>query len=282
MRAIRLVLACVIAWGMQAGVSFAENDWWDHWSGPGPFRGLFVTYRYLCLSNTSDDPDFRKTIADEKPQVRHTLLSPIDRTASWLGAFSKTPKFNDVLRAQTEQEQRTATTEDRLKEARLKEARLKAQAIVDCKSDEKVRGYLFATYRRAVSIHNDLVAVTPDLRTNGQVHVHGVDVGYVDRFSRSFDVSLAFGYYNISGRAFDSFQRPSFSPLLEYSPLAGVVEGEKGHIVKFIVGGTYWFKELNAQQFCNRPIATCKDPTWHAGPEFIPRIGFLFDFSILN
>jgi hypothetical protein len=260
MRAKRVALACLIAWGLQSGVSFAENDWWDKWSGPGPFRGLFVTYRYLCLSDTSNDP--------ENPQVRYTWLRLTDRTASLLGAFSKSPMLQDVLAAQT----REGKAQDPVK----------AQAIVDCKSDKKVRSYLFATYRRAVSIHNDLVAVTPDLKTNREVHVQGVDLGYVDRFSRSFDMSLAVGYYHISGKAFDSFYRPSFTSLLEYSPLAGVVEGEKGHIVKFIVGGTYWFKELKAQQFCNRPIATCTDPAWHAGPEFIPHIGFLFDFSLLN
>ncbi len=43
-----------IAWGMQAGASFAAADWWDHLSGPGPFRGTYLEARFLCVSNLTD------------------------------------------------------------------------------------------------------------------------------------------------------------------------------------------------------------------------------------
>ncbi len=70
-RAIQCVVAFGIAWLLQVGVCFAEMDWFDRASGPGPFKGFFLHYRFLGVAKVDED-------------VHFVPLAPWDRTATAL------------------------------------------------------------------------------------------------------------------------------------------------------------------------------------------------------
>src|SRR5689334_13088368 len=148
-RTLRCIVAFGVAWSLQAGVSFAESDWLDRASGPGPFKGLFFHYRFLCVSK--GEPQTAQAI--QKGDIHLQGLTPFDRTASALhlvGAlFDKQPV--DLNNAEKE----TA-----------------------CKSDNRfVRGYFEIVYNRMASVSNDLVEGGP------QVHILSYEAAYVSRVS---------------------------------------------------------------------------------------------------
>lgn len=255
-KAIRCIVAFGIAWSLQAGVSFAESDWLDRASGPGPFKGFYLHYRFLCLPKTTDN------------QLTFRWLTPWDRTASALNAPITAVRL--ARRATLQQESTTADGA--------------------CKTDMGVRGYFELTYRRAVSQANDLVA------QHSQVHVAGYEIAYIDRFSRAFDFSLGTGlnWFDSSSTswfrpwdaddeslAFKSFRRISVTPSIVFSPLATAGEGPRAHLIRIQAGATVFLRGFHAQDFCNG-TATCLDPTWQThGADVIPMVRAIVDGSLL-
>jgi hypothetical protein len=238
-------------------VSFAESDWLDRASGPGPFKGFYLHYRFLCLPKTTDN------------QLTFKWLTPWDRTASALNAPVTAVRLARGATLQTE----SKTADDA------------------CKSDTGVRGYFELTYRRAVSLENDVVA------NHSQVHLVSYEVAYVERFSRAFDFSLGTGLNYIDPRrrgwdgeldtsgepdAFTPFRRISVTPSVIYSPLASGGEGPRAHLIRVQAGVTIFLRGFHAQDFCNTGVTRCLDPSWSThGADVVPMVRAIFDGSLL-
>ena len=273
-RPVRCILAFVIAWSLQSGVSFAEMDWWDRASGPGPFKGFFLHYRFLCVSKPDDT---LKSDAD----VRFTPLLPWDRTASALNAPYEFGRWANA-RARKQPYVTLAQVESN--------ADARTRAAYDCKSDKGVRGYFEFVYRRSVSLENDLRV------DRAQVHVVSLEVAYAQRFSRAFDFSLGTGMNWFDARrrgwdgkledsdqplAFASFRRVSITPSIIYKPLAAAGEGPRARAISVQAGATIFLRGFHARDFCEPP-ATCTDPTWQThGADVIPMVRVLIDGSLL-
>ena len=267
------MLAFAIAWTAQVGVSFAEANWWDHLSGPGPFKELFLGYRFLCVSSSVTQQGFPETRAlrnnrtdqpepyDEQPDVLFTKLLPWERTATLVPRHAPlVPPFDPT----------EVTTFAQVRQYR------KLAAAADCKRDERLLGYVRVNFRWAVSVQNDLVAGDPE------VHVRGFDVAYVDRIKGPFDISYAVGFNRFSGSSFESFDRISVSPSLEYAPFATRGGGPRAHALKVIAGTMTFLKGFKASDFCNRNEARCLNPRWRTGVELIPHIAVIVDLSMLG
>ena len=267
------MLAFAIAWTAQAGVSFAEANWWDHLSGPGPFKELFVGYRFLCVSSSVTQQGFPETRVlvndrtkdlesyEEQPDVLFTKLLPWERTASLIPRHAPpVPRFDsDAIRTFAD----------------VRQYRKRA-AAADCKRDERLLGYVRANARFAVSVQNDLVA------GDSPVHVWGFDLAYVDRIKGPFDISYAVGFNHFFGPSFESFDRISVSPSLEYAPFATHGGGPRAHALRVIAGTMTFLKGFKASDFCNRNEARCLTPRWRTGVELIPHIAVVVDLSMLG
>jgi hypothetical protein len=262
--AIRCIVAFAIAWSLQIGVSFAEDDYLDRASGPGPFKGMYLHYRFLCVSrdDTQPNPDF-------------VLLTPWERTASALNLpvalihkYTPGSNYNG-------------------------EAALNAtDARGHCRADDKnVRGYFELTYRRAASQENDLVG------PQSQVHIASYEIAYIDRFTRPLAFSIGTGLNWFDARAtpwfrpwdseddksleFKSFRRISITPSLIFSPLATAGNGPRAHLIRVQAGATIFVRGFHAQDFCNG-TARCLDPTWEThGADVIPMVRAIIDGSLL-
>jgi hypothetical protein len=263
MKAVRFVIAFAIAWGMQSGVSFAEKDWLDHLSGPGPFNGYFFNYRFLCVSNSKDYVNFPRA-ADQQPvavtgepKVAVTFLYPWDRTAS----FAALPAL--------------LAGGGRSPAVPLASATDRERAAYACKSDREVRGYFELTYRWATSTENRLVVAD-----DNKVHLKSLDIAYVARFDRGLDMRLALGSNRFNGDAFAELKRTSVTPSIAFSPLALAGEGPRAHLLKVEAGGTLFLRGFRATEFCNRGNAKCVDPSWESNAEFVPMLRVLIDLSL--
>lgn len=255
-RAIRCVVAFLIAWSLQSGVSFAEMDWWDHASGPGPFTGLFVDYRFACF-------------AKEDTKTYMVWLDPHDPTALpslWHRKLPANP---------------TATSTPQ-------------QAASDhCKRDEHVRGYLILTERinfnwpghrnRLVPADNDPkctpIADCDDLRP---VRVWSHEIGYIERLPRGWGIGAIAGLNRLAGPAFNPFYRVSLIPTIEFDPDAVRDHGPHSHWMKIMFGPTIFFKGFTTSDFCNRPGFSCQilKPWKSNNPDIIPmRISVVFDWG---
>ena len=280
MRSIRFAVACWIAWSLQGGVSFAMEDWLDKLSGPGKFREEFIGYRFVCLSHSRDQTDFGKVpvidsrtnmpFVEAEGEVHVTWLTPLDRTATIVWARAPELVKPDV------------TTPDTLKAYR------KRAAAIDCKRDQRLRGYAIVTLHRAVTDNNDLVAGTDDAKN---VIIKGFDVGYVSRLSGAIDIGLAIGYNHFSGPAFGSFNKASITTSLDFAPFAIASDDPRAHLVKLTVGGKMFLGGFEASDFCKpevaralNPAASCANTTWrsYGSYEIVPTIGVILDPSLFR
>jgi len=255
-RGIRCIAAFVIAWSLQAGVSFAEANWWDHASGPGGFWGLYIDYRFACIAKK-----------DTGSQL--VWLDPGDRTA----LPSLWPRKVDSGRP-------AAATAEEL-------------ASLGCRRDQKVLGYLQVTERIDFNFlhHNRLVpdgdgptcqpiGHCDDLRP---VRVWSHEIGYVHRLPRGFAVGAAAGINRFAGRAFEPFYRLSFVPTIEWDPSARSSTSTSAHWLKLVVGPTVMFKGFTNSDFCNRPGFACEVLTpWQSDkPDIIHyRASIVVDISL--
>ena len=252
-RAIRCIIAFGIIWSLQAGVAFAENDWWDHASGPGPFWGLFIDYRFAC-------------VAKEDTGTHLVWLKPTDRTALPTLWTRRVP----------DRDQRTPA----------------ALASSDCKRDQNVRGYLIWTERLNFNVGgNRLVPDDDDPRCTPAVdcdnlrpvRIWSQEIGYMERLPRGFAVGAVAGINRFAGSAFEPFYRASLVPTIEWDPFARG-DNPNGHWLKIIVGTpTVIFKGFTTSDFCNRPGFACQilKPWKSDDPDLIRyRISLVLDFGL--
>jgi len=281
MRGIRFAIAFAVAWSLQAGVSFAAADWLDKLSGPGPFKELFAGYRFLCISNSADQ---QGAPAGNNGEVLTTWLRPWDRTATVIPA--PVPTFESALQKLRDRKGNDYQVTDL--------DRRKVRASLDCRSDQRLRGYLVANvfYKRAPGFFtsgtddNDLVEGDVDVKHVGIV---GFDVGYVNRLSNAFDIGLAVGFKHFTGLAFGSFDKVYFAPTLEFAPGAIASDGRSAHVVKVVIGARMFLGEFESSNFCKPELSTaahpfrCPNPTWRSGGhyELVPTIGLIVDPSVL-
>lgn len=252
MRAVGFVFAFSIAWGMQAGVVFAEANWWDHLSGPGPFWGLFVDYRFGCFTSVPRNPERQ----DEQETV-FTFLNPSDRTA--LPSIKK----------------REAPT------VQPDAANRKAVGAFRCLRDE-LHDSLILSLRFNQSYSNE---ITPR-NSRGQearVRITALEFGHVRRLRRGWSLRNTIGVNRFSGDQFTTFYNGSNTIALEFAPYA-VTDTLPSRWVKVIMGATILYGGFDASAFCNR-IATnpqCAQVTPRRfGTEVIPTVSFVLDPSLL-
>ena len=278
MKGIRFAVACAIAWVLQGSISFAMEDWLDKLSGPGKFREEFIGYRFLCLSHSVDQTDFGRVIdsrsnmpfVEGEGEVLATWLTPVDRTATVVPAGAP-----DLLKP-------AVTTPEALRAYR------KQAAAIDCKRDQRLRGYAIVSVRRAVTDNNDLVAGTDDAK---HVTIKGFDVGYVSRLTGAIDIGLAIGLNRFSGPAFGSFNKASITTSLDFAPFAISSDDPRAHFVKLTVGGKMFLGGFEASDFCKpevaralNPAASCANTTWrsYGSYEVVPTIGVILDPSVFR
>ena len=263
MRISRFIILFGIAWTMQAGVCLAVDDWLDKLSGPGPFKnGLYVGYRFMCATNSQDEDNFGRLLPNETSKPYVTWLAPWDRTATVV------PRSAPTLLA-------PPVSPDAAALQRYREN----SAHIDCKRDQRVRGYLILTLRRWTTDRNELVIGDPDTR---RVTIKAVDLGYVNRLNGALDVNVAVGLNHFSGPAFGSFDRVSGNYSLEFAPLAVTSDGPRAHAFKIIVGGRMFYGEFTAADFCTAGKASCANTTWRSNGhyELVPTVGLILDTSV--
>ena len=263
-RAIQCVVAFGIAWLLQVGVCFAEADWFDRASGPGPFKGFFLHYRFLCVSRVDKISDDKTT----KGNVSFTPLRPWERTATGLHLVTGAIETS--------------------KHKVLDESTPRGACLSD---NESVRGYFEVIYRRAVSLENDL------LKNQAKVHVVSWEIAYANRFSRAFDFSLGMGINYIDPRrrgwdgeldaadtpdAFRSFERVSVTPSIKWAPIASAGHSTWAHFITVQAGAAVFLRGFHARDFCNTGATACVDPAWQThGADVIPMARVLVDWSQL-
>jgi hypothetical protein len=283
MRAVRFMLAVAIAWGAQAGVSFAEANWWDHLSGPGPFVGVFADYRFLCISDSSNQKTFRRvTVSDAPPaepetgETEFTWLSVRDRTAGpWV--WKRTPEPDVAVL--------DSYTSESLRNYR------KQQAAVDCKNDQNVRSYMFAGARFDWAYKNNLVPSNDDplcaqsqqsrdnCDTLRPVRVFTYEVGYVFRLAHGFGIGDTVELHQFWGPAFRTFYRGSVTPLIEFAPYAAKGRtGPQAYKVRITAGASFFPRGFDSTDFCNRTTVSCAPiKAWKSTTEVVPRIAIVFE-----
>lgn len=245
------MLAFAIAWAAQVGVSSAEANWWDHLSGPGPFWGGFVDYRFGCFSSIARNPD-----RPDQQETLFTFLKPGDRTA--LPWVRKRP----APMAQP-------STADR-----------KALAANQCKRDE-LHDSLILSLQWAQSYSNE---VTPRNRDGDEarVRITGIELGHVRRLRRGWSLRNSFGINRFSGDQFTTFYNGSNTIAVEFAPYA-VDDISASRWVKLVMGATVLYGGFEATAFCNRLETNpqCADiAPRHFGTEVIPIVKFVIDPSL--
>ncbi len=272
MKAVRFVLVLVIAWGMQSGVSYAMADWLDKLSGPGPFRGWTVSYRFLCVTNTADQTSFRKV------SITDATLDEQGRTvATWLGPHERTAFVVPRRAPMVDQNPPSMLTEAGLRDYR------KGVAETDCKRDQRLRGYVSVTAGLYNSYENQLFP--NDLSNHDhRVRISELSVTYTRRLQKALDVYAGVGISRFSGPAFDTFYHGSFTPLgLEFAPVALKNDGTTSRVLKFGVALTTFFPGFDSHDFCNPDIVSCAGirADFKSRAELIPKLSVTVDVSQL-
>jgi hypothetical protein len=259
-------------------VSFASADWLDKLSGPGPFKELFTGYRFGCVTVGSDQ------------KTRVNWLRPWERTATVI------PRRVPFFDREIEQLATAKGGPDKITE----EDRRKVEASVGCRSDQKVQGYLIATYFFNKGIgdfdngtdDNDLVAEGPDLKADGpdvkHVGIQGFELAYFNRLNGAFDLGLGFGFKHFTGLAFGSLNKAYLAPSLEFAPGAVAGNGPSAHVVKLVLGAKIFLGEFKSSDFCKPERSTpdhpftCANPAWRSNGhyEVVPTIGLIIDTSV--
>ena len=249
MKTARVCVALAVAWCMQVGVAHAYVDFWDRLSGPGPFVGFVIPYRFLCVSQGSDQARFR--------QPPGASTQPDETFATWIGPFDAASNFIPV---------RTPPSGA---------ANAREQARLDCLHDERLRGYSILTTTFFGSTSNRLFPSDPDNSRYG-VRITHVEWAYAIRLHDTLDVSAAVGFSRFSGEVFDPFWRPSLTPIVvRFAPLAFKWPNQKGRSLKIALGLVTHFDGFDAADFCNIDAVTCAnvDTSFRSNRERILRVG---------
>jgi hypothetical protein len=250
MRMLRFVIAFGIAWGMQAGVSFAEDDWLDRLSGPGAFWGTWLDYRFACFSS----PNVAGTT-----ETVFTFLKPSDRTAvMWWRPIKlgQRPDFTNT-------------------------ANRKAAAAYECKRDVP-HDFLIVSYRFNQSYSNEVVPRNND-GEEARVRINGFEVGHVRRLKHGWGLRNTVGINRFSGVQFNTFWKGSNTIAFEFAPYAAAPAAEqeyRAQRIKFVMGATILYGDFDSSAFCNRTASNpqCARVTpRHYGTEVIPKVSFVIN-----
>jgi hypothetical protein len=247
MKAARFGVAFAVAWCMQMGTSYALEDWLDKLSGPGPFWGLSLPYRFVCFSKANDQTDFRTipqlaALDMDADRAFVTWMTPTQQAA---GVFPSTiPKPVPTLAPGT----LTATQQL---------AYRRAQAQRDCYIDQRVHSYVTLSPGFYRSLKNRLFPADPK-NDDYRVTILHLDATYTFRLNRVVDIGAGVGVSRFSGEVFDPFTRASLTPIYFYfSPIAFRGDSQISRALRFGVGLSTYVGDFTASDFCNKSGVSC-------------------------
>lgn len=268
MNARRWFAAFAVAWCTQLGTSYGfDFDWLDKLSGPGPFSGLYVSYRFMCLSKSSDqlpvdlesleaNPTRRTALVEgfrrlrgtrdmthvtwQKPLARSSGLLPIQR-------LPQTPRF---LSASSDEDAQDKAKQDAAIDGVI-QAYLRDAPAFNCLNDRQLRNYLTFGVAYIRSKENNLFPDDPESAFHA-VGMTQVEMGLGTRLHRAFDIMSSVGVARFSGTAFNDFTRLTITPVsFDFAPLAFVKDDHRHRAVKLSLGWTMFFGGFSAADFCN-------------------------------
>ena len=261
MRLMRVIVLATFVFCLSGGVAFAAVDWLDKLSGPGPFRGLFKTYRFLCVSNTSNQQNFGQVMDASSQFVPETerrvveWLTPIDAGAG-LVSFKRLER-----------------------EPALTVANREAVARSGCRADRKVSAYADFTVARYRSLENALFSQDPGAKRH-QVRIWDLKWTYALRVHPVVDIGASIGKHWYSGDEFETFSRTEFVPLLvQYSPLASLGDDVRYRIVRFQVAMITFDDGFTERDFCNRNCTGIDQ--FSEKRDYLWRVGIYVDFAAI-
>ncbi len=294
MRMMRFVIAFGIAWGMQAGVSFAEADWLDRLSGPGPFGGFNYSYRFLCMTTTGDQPDFGAV-----PDATKNNIAEIPEKANRrlkFGQHGSIPLLWSREEKTDEEKKSSGPTLNNVPaeepaKARALEAYKQAlnayrreQATYFCHNDQYIRAYLAATYRHNGNDKHSAYRALFNLfngRDKSRVQIETLEVGYVRRVG-PFDLSETFGINYFHGPGFKRFWRGSATPAVGFSPFAILSDRPAARFATFWISGHTFFDGFDSSDFCRNEQTACEGITpFNTSTEIVPRFSLVLNPSVL-
>jgi hypothetical protein len=265
MRIMRVIVISAFVFGLQGGVAVAAVDWLDKLSGPGPFRGLYKTYRFFCVSKISNQPNFGRvlnpggptTFVQETDKVVHTWLLPIDAAS---GIINWKPLAAEPSITATNRE---------------------SVARSDCHADRRVTAYADVTLGRYWSLENALFSHDDPEADRHQVRVFDLRWSYTARVHPAVDIGAGLGFDWFSGDEFETFSRLAVTPLhVRYSPFASLGDNVKYRIFRVEVGLSTFNKGFDQDDFCNRNCTGIQP--FNEERDYLWRVGFYLDFAGLG
>ncbi|HLG57847.1 MAG TPA: hypothetical protein VI485_21055 [Vicinamibacterales bacterium] len=250
MRAARVFVAFAVIWSMQLGVSYALEDFLDKLSGPGPFWGFSLPYRFVCFSRSNDQTDFRTVPAlaafDTNPQTDSktfvTWMTPTQQAAGVFPSSIPTPVPTPGPGTLTQSQQSGYRRE---------------QARRDCYIDQRVNSYVTLTPGFYRSFKNRLFPADPK-NDDYKVTILRLDAIYTFRLNRVVDIGAGVGVGRFSGEVFNSFTRASVTPIYVYfAPLAFRGDNQVSRALRFGIGLSTYIGDFTASDFCNKSGVSC-------------------------
>jgi hypothetical protein len=268
MRAARLLgmLACV--WFLQTGVASAHYDWLDRLSGPGPFHGIDIQYRFLCVADSPPIPAIVGTLGIPAESRRAVTLGLFDQGAGVI-------PFNAPRRRPDAGALRANATLNEVRDYR-------AQYVeASCERDTNVRGYLALKWGPYKSSENLLFPRNEDAEIY-QVRFVQTALKGGWRLWRAVDAVGSLGINRFTGDAFDSFWRPSVMAGFALYPVATVVDSQLARAFMVEVGAQSFLSGFEASDFCQPdrlPELGCRGlkRDFAVGVEVNPHIGVTVD-----
>jgi hypothetical protein len=238
-----------------AAEASAEWDiaWLDKLSGPGPFRGWAVNYRFHCLTHP--------TVTDQPASERRAWLKPWEPGAGIVPPIRRSSSggFNSRLQV--------AAAAD-------------AMPRDKCRADKQILQYSTIAFTDQYSKDNVLVI---DPARDG-VTVRAVDFRHAFRVDKAFDVMFGGGIaiFTGEGDAFDTFAQLRLALVdARWYPLAHRDLGDSGRYRWLMVGWgvSQFVPGFAADAFCGRlQSPPCAQP-FEGGSESVLHLKIGFDLS---
>jgi hypothetical protein len=250
MKVVRLFVVGVVIVLAQAAPAHAYYDfpWLEKFSGPGPFFGVEVGYRFLC--RVQPDP----ANADVTQAV---FLKPTNPGAGLLPG-----------RVPDDAAQRAATTPA-------------ARALQMCSADRGVRSHATAAFHFLRSTRNDLIRD----KAFDNVTITGASLAYGVRIHPALDLSSSIGFSMFSGDAFERFSRLRLVPVdLKFYPFAGGRDALRSRAFAVTAGVVMYVPGFEHSDFCQlpNPEVQCANPDFSEAPELLMKAGVAVDLGALG
>jgi hypothetical protein len=250
MKAVRLIVISVVIVLVQAAPARAYYDfpWIEKFSGPGPFFGVEVGYRFLCRAQPDPaNADVTETV----------FLKPSNPGAGlWPG---RVPDDATLRAANTPA----------------------ARALQLCSADRAVRSHATAAFHFLRSVRNDLIRD----KAFDDVTITGASVAYGVRIHPSLDLSSSIGFSMFSGDAFDRFTRLRLVPVdLKFYPFAGGRDALRNRAFAVTAGVVMYVPGFEQSDFCQlpNPEVQCANPDFSEAPELLMKAGVAVDLGALG